>query len=237
MNKIILTHLGGFPLEQDTLKFMQDAYGDLFSAIANLAGNKTILSGVQVVGGNVTDGWICYNGEILKFVGGAAGADVAIVEQGANVIFEDGSTKSVYKTRFATIGTPGDFPFADLVRVDTLLAQKAAFDALLLAFNNHNHNYNNLTNLPFGKIVHMGSQNIGDISTTDFTVTVPIPDQGSTNYQVIVSFWANDNSYPLHNDFSWALYDRQNDSFKISIREYFAVAQNIRVEFQIVKPQ
>lgn len=114
MNRIDLTNLGGFPLEQDTLKFMQDSYDDVQASVAALFGDKAILSGVQVVGGNVTNGWITYQGEILKFVGGAAGADVVIVETTQDAVFEDGATRPVYKTRYATIGTPGTFPFTDL---------------------------------------------------------------------------------------------------------------------------
>lgn len=114
MNRIDLTNLGGFPLEQDTLKFMQDGYGDMFSSIAAMFGDKRILSGVEVVGGNVTDGWITYGGEIIKFIGGAAGPEVVIQETTQDATFEDGNIRPVYKSRVATIGGPGGFPFSDL---------------------------------------------------------------------------------------------------------------------------
>ncbi|HYH14172.1 MAG TPA: hypothetical protein VD794_03065 [Flavisolibacter sp.] len=114
MNKIDLLNLGGFPFEQDTIRFMQDSYGDMFSSLANLLGDKVILSGVQVINGQVTDGWITYQGEIIKFVGGAAGGEVIILETAENATFEDGNERPVYKTKVATIGGPGGFPFADL---------------------------------------------------------------------------------------------------------------------------
>lgn len=237
MNKIDFTNLGGFPLEQDTLKFSQDGNADLFSALANFFGDKAIISGVQVIGGNVTDGWIIYNGEIIKFIGGAVGPDVVIIEQSSDAVFEDQTVHGVYKTRFATIGAPGTFPFADLQPIDSMLTQVAAFAALLAAFNAHTHDYNNLTSLPFGKIVHMGSQNIGDINATDMSVLVNIPDQGGTAYYVHLTVWANDNNFANHNDIGWVLYDKQAASFKISFREFFAAVQNLRVEFIIVKLQ
>jgi len=118
MNKIDLDNIGGFPLEQDTLKFMQDSYDDMFASIAHLLGDKVILSGVQVVGGNVTDGWIVYQGEIIKFQGGALGDDVVIIDTDQSAIFEDGNARQVYKTRIATIGAPGNFPFSDLKPVN-----------------------------------------------------------------------------------------------------------------------
>lgn len=118
MNKRIdLSNLGGFPLEEDTLDFMQQSYRSAFAAIAQLCGSKTILYGVEVIAGNVTNGWISYNGELIPFIGGAVATDVVIIETPAvtQATFEDGSIRDVYFTKIATIGITGDFPFADLV--------------------------------------------------------------------------------------------------------------------------
>lgn len=114
MNSIDLTNLGGFPFEQDTLKFMQDGYGDMFQGIARMVGDKTILSGVEVVGSTVSNGWITYNGEIIKFIGGALGLGVIIQEASQEALFEDGESRPVYKIRTATIGAPATFPFLQL---------------------------------------------------------------------------------------------------------------------------
>lgn len=115
MNKRIdLTNLGGFPLEQDTLKFMQDSYAAAFGAVAGYFGDKVIVSGVQVSGGSVSDGWITYLGELVPFIGGALGADVVISEVTGSVTFEDGVSREVYFTKTATCGVSGSFPFADL---------------------------------------------------------------------------------------------------------------------------
>lgn len=239
MNNVDFTNLGGFPLEQDTLEFVQNANADLFSGLARFFGNKCILSGVEVVGGAVTDGWITYNGEIIKFIGANAGDTVVVIEQTGDATFEDQTVRGVYKTRTATIGSVGttQFSFADLVRVDDMITQVAAFAALLNAFNAHNHNYNNLNGLPGWKIVHRGQQNIGDLPSTDSTFTVAIPDQGGTDYHVYVTVWVNNNNYVQNNDISFVLYDKQATSFKIGFREYENHSQNLRVEFIIVKAQ
>lgn len=219
MNRIDLTNLGGFPLEQDTLKFMQDGYGDLFEAVARLCGDKTILTGVVVTGSNVSDGWISYNGELLKFVGGSLGAGVIIVETIGNALFEDGGTKGVYKTRTATIGSPQVFAFSDLVRIDTMASQFSILAAL--------------NALP--RIRYKGTINLGNLPAVDGSFTVTIPDQGANDYYALVQLVVNDTNHALSNDVSWVVYDKQNTSFKISTREYEQVAQNLRAEFIIVK--
>jgi hypothetical protein len=116
MNKRIdLTNLGGFPFEQDTLKFMQESYDAAFQGVAALCGNKTILSGVVCDGRNVSSGWISYNGELIPFIGAALADNVVITETSDAKIFEDGSQHNVYFTKVATCGNVGDFPFSDLV--------------------------------------------------------------------------------------------------------------------------
>lgn len=118
MNKRIkLDELGGFPVTQDALAFMQDSYRGAFAAIAKLCGTKTILYGVEVIAGNVTPGWIAYEGELIPFTGGAVGAAVVITEAAAplQALFADGSSKDVYFTKVATVGVTGTFPFSELV--------------------------------------------------------------------------------------------------------------------------
>lgn len=116
MNKRIdLTNLGGFPLEQDTLKFMQESYDAGFQAVAKLCGNKTILSGVVVSGSVVSDGWISYNSELIPFLGGALGAQVVISETADAVTFEDANVRDTYFIKTAACGAVGVFPFSDLV--------------------------------------------------------------------------------------------------------------------------
>lgn len=116
MNKQIdLTNLGGFPFEQNTLKFLQESYTGALSALAKLCGDKTILFGVEVIGSNVTAGWISYNGELMPFVGGALAAQVSIETSVDTALFEDNVTRDTYITKYATCASIGDFDFNELV--------------------------------------------------------------------------------------------------------------------------
>lgn len=115
MNKRIdLTQLGGFPLTQDVLGFLQTSYREAFKGIAALCGDKTILSGVVVAGPAVSDGWISYGGELIPFIGGIVGADVVVEETSTTLLFEDGVDRPVLFTKVAYCGAPATFPFSDL---------------------------------------------------------------------------------------------------------------------------
>jgi hypothetical protein len=252
MNKIDLTQIGGFPLEQDTLKFMQDGYADMFAAIANLVGDKVILSGVQVVGGLVTDGWITYNGEVIPFIGGALGTDVIISEATGPALFEDGVTRQVYKTKTAAIGGPGTFPFGDLTPINTIAGH----------FNDHanphettlaqvgyvasdNPDEDDATKLATTKatkvladrikILHADIFNIGDVPAGDPLYTVNHDQHIVGNYMVIGSYktnsnYASNNKMPL---FTW--FNALADSFQFSLQEISGEVQDISLSYILVK--
>ncbi|WP_312357278.1 hypothetical protein [Sphingobacterium multivorum] len=122
MNKINFDNTGGFPLKAPTLDFMQDAYSSL-SSLAGLGGQNYILSGCDIAGGNVSDGTIVINGEVLPFVGGAKLARVIIEETSSEATFKDGTSKPVYYTRVAKMAAAGGvMDFDSLKRVSNLLA-------------------------------------------------------------------------------------------------------------------
>jgi microcystin-dependent protein len=105
---------GGFPVTTTTFNFLQEAYGKAISALTALGGETFILEGVQVVGGNVTDGTIVYNGEYLPFVGGSFNNTVGIYEDVEEVAYNqdndnDGNLdlKRAYVKRYAKCGTDG----------------------------------------------------------------------------------------------------------------------------------
>jgi hypothetical protein len=123
MNRIDLTKLAGFPGGQKTFKFLQDNYSDGLGAIAKFIGNKKIITGVENVGGIVSDGWVVIDGELLFFQGGAVGTKIIVVETAdvTPVTFADGSTQNVYFTRKATFGTGvGEFLYSELTRLQPL---------------------------------------------------------------------------------------------------------------------
>jgi hypothetical protein len=120
MNRIDFTNNGGFPLEQNTLGFMQLSFFLPLAAIAKLCGDKTILWGVENIAGNVTPGYISYGGELIFFQGGAYAAQIVITETPTQVTFEDDTLKEAYFIKTATVGVVGDFPFSDLTQLITL---------------------------------------------------------------------------------------------------------------------
>lgn len=104
---------------QNRVAKMQEAYKGVQSALAGLMGNKAIISGVQLINGTVSDGWVSYNGEVLPFVGGSLAAYVDVQETITPIPFGDNTSKPVLKERklvLVTIATGSAFLFSDLVR-------------------------------------------------------------------------------------------------------------------------
>jgi hypothetical protein len=123
MNRIDLSQLGGFPFTQKTLDFFQTYITDAFTAVGKLIGDKKIITGVENVGGTVSDGWVVIDGELLFFQGGAVGTDVIVVEtpDAVQATFEDTTTKDVYFSRVATFGSGvGSFPYTELTRLQPI---------------------------------------------------------------------------------------------------------------------
>lgn len=132
-NKLIVSATG-FPGTNKTLRFIQDAYREPLAALAKLAGDKTIITGVVVDNSNplniiVSDGFISYNGEIIPFVGGNYIATVTIIETFENVNYNTDADNNqqldnlpAYRTIYATCGTGGIdiFNFSELVSLKTI---------------------------------------------------------------------------------------------------------------------
>lgn len=119
MNRLNFNQTGGFPLSTNILDAMQTAYS-VFNALGNLAGNLSIISGCEDVGGYIADGVVYIGGEVLEFRGGGLGTSVIIKKDIENRIFENGSSYPVVYKRYATFGssTPDKtFRWADFKRV------------------------------------------------------------------------------------------------------------------------
>ncbi|KAA2245482.1 hypothetical protein F0L74_05865 [Chitinophaga agrisoli] len=121
MNRNIdFTQLGGLFVYQDTLDFMQSAFGQPMDAIARAIGDKVILTGVTDQGATVTDGWISYAGEILPFTGGLKATYIVLEEIIQSEQFDDAVQRPVYKTRRLKFGNAlppaGGFPYSDITR-------------------------------------------------------------------------------------------------------------------------
>lgn len=122
MNRSInFTQLGGLYVYQDTLDFLQLAYGQSLDAIAKIIGDKVILTGVVDAGATASEGWIVFNGEILPFTGGLKAQYVIVEEIVTNEQFDDTQQRPVYKVRRLKFGNVipalGGFAYADLTRL------------------------------------------------------------------------------------------------------------------------
>lgn len=179
MNNIKFNQTGGFPLSTNIADAMQIAYS-VFNFLGNLAGNFGIISGCDVVGGNVSDGAVFINGELLSFKGAALGTNVIIRSDFEKEIFEDGVSKDVVENRYATFGTAVEnYPWSNFVKVNNLqiLASKFTglqteidqvqyfFDVLLASFNSHAQNKNNPHQVTAKQVGILKSGNIfiGDV--------------------------------------------------------------------------
>ena len=117
MNKIDFSQLGGFPLDEEALDFLQVAHADILNSLFADAGNTpTIISGmVQTFGSSsttISTGLFYYNGELYHCQGATVstllvvGQDIGVTYGGttAPAIFENGATHNVYLTRDAVVG-------------------------------------------------------------------------------------------------------------------------------------
>jgi len=117
MKAIDFTHAGGFPLTQDELDYLQQAYTECINALSAMGGDgPTLISGMAITssGGTTTvdDGWFFYNGELIRFSSSSYGAIplgdvvlVTIVPTTTNLIYNDGSSFGAVLDKSATLTT------------------------------------------------------------------------------------------------------------------------------------
>ena len=122
MKNIDLTQLGGFPLTQDTLDYIQDISKDILKMyFSNLMLNDTgkyIVGGAARNGTSTTKGWLVIDGELFQLNAGN-GNYVKISQIQKIVTFEDTNAKAVYTERFAemTNTASGNILFSDFERL------------------------------------------------------------------------------------------------------------------------
>lgn len=137
---------GGFPLTQDSLDYLQKAYTEIATAIAESEGDGTtpfVLSGCKVTrtlsSGTiydyaVTDGWIYFNGTFVRVVAASVmGLDEStdelyflVTPTSTSLSYNDGSTPSVVKDSSATIAsfTIGTVEDATHFKLSTLITDE-----------------------------------------------------------------------------------------------------------------
>lgn len=130
MDKLIISN-EGYPGTTELLQFIEKSSHDQINALVKAVGNNCIISGMDVSGGDLTDGWLIYGDELLPFESSTIGATVVIVETsvtGGYDVADDGNFSTIlpiWKTRKAKFGNPGDsgvvddFAYSLLTRVNS----------------------------------------------------------------------------------------------------------------------
>ena len=115
MKAIDFTHTGGFPLTQDELDYLQQAYTECINAIAVMGGaGPTLITGMSQSFSlgvtTVAGGWFFYNGEIIKFLPSTYSAlgfgDVVLVNitpSATSLTYNDGSTYGAVLNKTAVV--------------------------------------------------------------------------------------------------------------------------------------
>ncbi len=104
MNNYNFELAGGFPLELDIFKELQDNR-NLLQAFGDLAGNFSIIKGCEVAGDRVGNGVVYYNNEVIPFVGGISQTKVVVKETEIRKQFKDGTQPVVLVQRVMCFGT------------------------------------------------------------------------------------------------------------------------------------
>ena len=120
MNRVEFQQTGGFPLETDTLNFLQSGLA-MLQVLFALGGDNYIVSGCVSTGSNTTDGFVVLNGELLPFKGGLNQTRIVVRQNVTPRNFENGTSKGVFIDRFVTFGTgDGSILFTDLQSIKNL---------------------------------------------------------------------------------------------------------------------
>lgn len=130
MNKLEIQG-AGFPATNKTWRWLRDMTNAVHE-LAKLGGTDYILTGCEVQGTTVTDGWVVLDGELLPFKGGSKAVQIAVKETVEKTTYlEDldsdgsGDSKDTYFTRWAEFAA-GTKRFDDLPRINPIVELQKA---------------------------------------------------------------------------------------------------------------
>lgn len=118
MNVLDFNILSGWPGSTETWQYLQNMI--LNSQNTGLLGGKNyIVSGCVEAGGNVGNGLIVVNGEMLPFEGGPTQPKIIVVDEPVTRAFFGGAVNPYYHNRKAVFGSgPGEVLYSDFKRND-----------------------------------------------------------------------------------------------------------------------
>lgn len=233
MKTLLLDKLGGAPLTQDALKWVQDGTTESVGAIAQAFGNYVILSGVELIGPNLTSGWIIVGGEVIRFIGGLNAARVQLNDIQTPRLYADGQNKDFYFERVATptsaVGTDNSFAFTDLIRIDALLSFQATVKAFIV-----NTNVQIAALIAQQRVLYSGSISLPDVFT-DNLITVAHNQNILIPYTVVGVLVSQGADWNIDNDVFWMVKNCIANEFKLALREVANNVQNLRFEYLLIR--
>lgn len=119
MNKVNFLNKDNFPLYSEGLAKLQNAIF-MTANFALLGGQRYILSGcIEDKSGNVSDGLIVINGELMEFIGGAKKEKIIIREIKTPLTAFGVEYPESYVTRYAEFSATGDLVWSDFEKIPT----------------------------------------------------------------------------------------------------------------------
>jgi hypothetical protein len=108
MNTLKLDNVRDFPLTTEALKFMQDSYA-ILEKLNGLGGDNYILSGCEVIGSSVSNGFMCLKGVVMPFIAGSIQTNVRIIKTVETITVGTGSREQTsYRAEFGTSTNPDE---------------------------------------------------------------------------------------------------------------------------------
>ena len=123
MNKVNITAKDDFPMDSDGMDFIQKMIHQVYK-LSKLGGGNYILEGCVEVNGEVSDGSIVIDGELMGFKGGQKKDYIVIVETKETVYDEEGTGElkeypEAYISRHATFADDGKLKWDGIKRIVT----------------------------------------------------------------------------------------------------------------------
>nr|WP_297164247.1 tail fiber protein [uncultured Dysgonomonas sp.] len=125
MNKVNITAKDDFPMDSDGMDFIKKMIHQAYK-LAKLGGANYIVEGCLEVNGEISDGSMVIEGELMEFKGGQKKDYVVIVETKETVYDEEGTGEvkeypEAYISRYATFADDGKLKWDGIKRIVTNL--------------------------------------------------------------------------------------------------------------------
>jgi len=220
MNYIDYSQLGGFPLTQDILDFIQKEYIFVAKALGSYMGQSDPMSPVFLKDPHdpnnpnvANDSYIAFAGTVYPFKGGTIQTYITAKSKGKSLIYEDGSVKNVIAETWFEFGqgiSTQTFLYSDIpVLIDpvdihnrcialanSISSLQNSIDSLAISIDNVDDKANQILSMVNNHIINGGHPWNKITNTPIIDVgSITFTDQNTNDYQFMVS----GKSYPNAN--------------------------------------